>query len=139
MNGTSRSRRLDALPDRPLSDLVRTSGEEAVQVEHLAHRRDDLGEPGLGAQLLALLFDSGVIAQLSQTLFKACRNRENRVARRVGLDVFHELGQVLVLLADVVPLAQVDQVHNRLGSEQEERVDNFDLWSSAYAFQCLQR
>jgi hypothetical protein len=38
-----------------------------------------------------------------------------------------DLGKVLVLLADVILLAQVDEVDNRLSREKEERVDMFNL------------
>jgi len=34
---------------------------------------------------------------------------------------------VLVLLADVVSLAQVDEIDDRLSRQEEERVDNLDL------------
>lgn len=34
---------------------------------------------------------------------------------------------MLVLLPDIVLLAQVDEVDNRLGSQEEERVNELDL------------
>ncbi len=34
---------------------------------------------------------------------------------------------MLVLLSDIVLLAQVDEVDNRLGSQEEERVTELDL------------
>lgn len=43
------------------------------------------------------------------------------------LDPLGDLGEVLVLLTDVVPLAQVDQIDTRFGGEKEKRVDDFDL------------
>ena len=43
------------------------------------------------------------------------------------LDPFHDLGQVLVLLSDVVFFTQVNEVYDWLGCEEKERVDNFDL------------
>lgn len=43
------------------------------------------------------------------------------------LDPFSDFGQVLVLLADVVLLAQVDQEDNGLSRQKEERVDDLDL------------
>lgn len=43
------------------------------------------------------------------------------------LDPFHDLCQVLVLLSDVVFFAQVNEVYDWLGCEEEERVDDFDL------------
>ena len=43
------------------------------------------------------------------------------------LDPLGDLGQVLVLLADVVLLAKVDEEDDGLGCEEEERVDDLDL------------
>lgn len=45
----------------------------------------------------------------------------------MSLDPLSDLGQVLVLLAKIVSLAQVAQVDNRLGSKKEKRVDDLDL------------
>lgn len=127
VNDTSSRGGLDALADSPLADLVRTGGEEAGQVQCLTHGCDDLGQAGLGAQLLALLGGGGVVAHQGQTLLELRRDGQNRGAAGVLLDPLEQLGQVLVLLADVVLLAQVDQVHNGLGSEQEQGVDDLDL------------
>lgn len=44
------------------------------------------------------------------------------------LDPFSDLREMLVLLADIVLFAKVDQVDDGLCSEEEERIDNFDLW-----------
>ncbi len=43
------------------------------------------------------------------------------------LDPLDNLGEVLVLLADVVLLREVDEEDNRLGRQEEERVDDLDL------------
>lgn len=43
------------------------------------------------------------------------------------LDPLGDLGKMLVLLANVVTLAQVDQEDDWLGTEQEQWVDNLDL------------
>jgi hypothetical protein len=45
----------------------------------------------------------------------------------VLLDPFHDLGQMLVLLSDVILLTQVNEVDDRLGSQEEKRVDDLDL------------
>jgi hypothetical protein len=37
------------------------------------------------------------------------------------------LGKVLVLFPDVILLRKIDQIDNRLGTEQEERVDDLNL------------
>lgn len=43
------------------------------------------------------------------------------------LDPLGNLGKVLVLLANVVLLAQVDEVYYRLCGQEEKRVDNLNL------------
>ena len=43
------------------------------------------------------------------------------------LDPFGNLGQVLVLLAEVVFLAEIDQVDDGLGRQKEERVNYLNL------------
>ena len=127
VNDTSSSWSLDTLPDGPLSDFIRTGGEKAVQVQDMTHGSDDLGQTGLGSEVLALFLDGSVITQLGQALLEGGGDGEKRIAGRVGLDPLDNLGEVLVLLADVVPLAQVDQVHNGLGCEEEERVNDLNL------------
>jgi hypothetical protein len=39
-----------------------------------------------------------------------------------------DLGEVLVLFSDVIPLRKVDQEDYRLGGQEEKRVDDLDLW-----------
>jgi hypothetical protein len=55
------------------------------------------------------------------------RDGNDWVTRGVCLDPFGDLGEMLVLLADVVLLAQVDKSNDGLGREEEERVDVLDL------------
>lgn len=43
------------------------------------------------------------------------------------LDPIGNLGEMLVLLSDIVLLAEIDEVYDRLGGKQEERVDDLDL------------
>ena len=42
-------------------------------------------------------------------------------------DPFGNLRKVLVLLSDVIFFAKVDEVDDRLGAEEEERIYGFDL------------
>lgn len=121
------SRSLDALANSPLADLIGTGGEEAGQVQCLTHGSDNLRETGLGAELLALLLGGDIVLHQGEALLKAGRDGENGAAGGVGLDPLEQSGEVLVLLADVVLLAQVDKVHNGLCSEQEQGVDDLDL------------
>lgn len=127
VNNTGSGRGLGVLTDSPLTDFIRTGGEEAGQVQGSAHGSDGLGQTRLGAELLALLCGSGVIAHQGETLFKAGGDGQDGGTGRVGLAPLKQTGEVLVLLADVVLLAQVDQVHDGLGSEQEQRVDDLNL------------
>ena len=130
MNNTRSSWCLETLPDSPLTDLIRTGGEEAGQVEGRTHGGNHLGKTRLGSQLLALFLSGLITAHKSQALLEGSRDRDQRIPRRVLLDPFEHLGEVLVLLADVVLLAKVDQVNHRLSSEEEERVNGFDLLQS---------
>lgn len=118
---------LDTLPDGPLPDFIGTSSEKAGQVQYLAHGNNDLGQGRLGVQLLALLLCNGVITEMGQTLLKANGNGDDRITRGVGLDPFSNFGKVLVLLANVIPLAKVNQVHNWLSGKEEKRINNLDL------------
>lgn len=127
VDNTGGGRSLDTLTDSPLTDLISTSSEETGQVEGSTHGGDGLGQTRLGAQLLALLSSGSVIAHQSETLLEAGGDGQNGAARGVGLAPLEQTGKVLVLLADVVTLAQVDQVDNGLGSEQEQRVNDLDL------------
>jgi hypothetical protein len=52
----------------------------------------------------------------------------------VLLDPGSNLGQILVLLANVVLLAEVDEVDDRLGRKEEERVDDLDLANGKLVF-----
>ena len=127
VDNTGGGRSLDTLTDSPLTDLISTSSKETGQVKGSTHGGDGLGQTGLGTQLLALLSSGSVIAHQSETLLEACGDGQNGAARGVGLAPLEQTGKVLVLLADVVTLAQVDQVDNGLGSEQEQRVNDLDL------------
>lgn len=127
VDDTGSGGRLDALANGPLTNLVFTSGEEAGQVQGLTHGSDDLGQTGLGVQLLALLKSGSVIIHECQALLELSRDGKNRGTGRFLLDPLENLGKVLVLLADVISLAQVDKIHNGLGSEEEQGVDDLDL------------
>lgn len=127
VNHTGGLRSLGAVTDSPLTDLIGTGCEEAAKVESLAHSGDGLGKSRLATNLLALLLDLGIGLEAGKTLLKGDGDGENGLARRVSLDPLNNLGQVLVLLTEVVSLAKVGQVDNRLGGKKEERVDDLDL------------
>ncbi len=43
------------------------------------------------------------------------------------LDPFSDLREMLVLLPNVIFLAEVDEIDNGFSGEEEERIDDFDL------------
>lgn len=45
-----------------------------------------------------------------------------------------DLGQVLVLFPDVILLRKIDQIDDGLGAEQEERVDDLNLFTLLVSF-----
>lgn len=134
VNNTSGSRCFNALANSPLTNLILTSGEEAAEVQRSAHFLDDRGESGqflLLLQLIALgLFVLGGFVGLeSQFLLKLSRDKLNR-ERQVSVGVFQPIVntcEVLVLLALEVLLAQVDEIHNRLGGKEEQWVNDLNL------------
>lgn len=127
MNDTRSSWCLETLPDSPLTDLIRTGGEETGQVEGRTHGGNHLGKNRLGSQLLTLFLSGLITAHKSQALLEGSRDRDQRIPRRVLFDPFEHLGEVLVLLADVVLLAKINEVDDRLSRKKEKRVNGFDL------------
>jgi hypothetical protein len=119
---------LDTKADGPLADLIGTGGEETAKTQGLAHLEDDLGQSRVGTNVLALLEGSSLRLELGQTLLERDGERDNGVASGVLLDPLGNLGKVLVLLANVVPLRQVDEVDDGLRRQEEKRVDDLDLW-----------
>ena len=111
----------------PLPHLVGARGEEAAEGEGLAHGEDDLRQARLGAEALALGGDLGLGVEAREAVLEDDGERDDGVAGRVLLDPGVDLGQVLVLLPQVVLLGEVDEVDDRLGGEEHERVDYFDL------------
>lgn len=127
MDDTSCLRSLCTVSDGPLSYLIGADCEEAAKVESLAHSSDDLWQRRLCAERLALLLGLLVSLESREAFFEADGNRNDWIARCVLLAPFCDLGQVLVLLADVVLLAKVDKIYDRLGRQEEQRVDSFNL------------
>lgn len=127
MDDTGSLRRLGALADSPLSDFVSTACKEAAKVQGVTHSNNDLWQSRLGSQLLALFVGLRVGFEPSQSFLKTDGKRNDGIASCVLFNPLCNFWQVLVLLANVVSLAQVDQVDNGLGSQEEQRVDNLDL------------
>lgn len=126
VNDTGSLRSLGAISDRPLPDLVRTSCEEAAEVEGLAHGGDDLGQRRLGSDSLAFL-GGLLLSHCTKALLERHGHGNDWVALGVFLHPLSDLGKVLVLLADVVLLTEVDKVDDRLCGKEEKRVDVFNL------------
>lgn len=42
-------------------------------------------------------------------------------------DPFGDLGKIFILLSDVILLAEIDEVHDGFGTEEEERIYDFNL------------
>jgi hypothetical protein len=67
-----------------------------------------------------------------EALLEAHGDRDDGITLSVFLDPRGNLGEMLVLLTDIVLLAEIDEVDNGLGSEEEKRVDDLDLGNSQY-------
>lgn len=136
VNDTGGLRSLGSVTDRPLADFIGTGCEEAAQLKGLAHLKDDLGEDRLSADGLLLLLDL-LLGHAREALLEGNGDGNDGVTLGVLLDPLNNLGQVLVLLSDEVLLRQVDQEDDRLGCEEEERVDDLDLFHRLLAL-CFQ-
>ena len=121
---------LDAVADGPLAHFIGSGSEEASEVERLAHGNHNLGDGGSGAKFLALLGRLLFRLETGEALLERHRYGNDGAARGFLLEPFRNLGQMLVLLADIVSLTKVDQVDTGLGGQKEERVDYFDLVST---------
>lgn len=139
VDNTGGLRSLGSGTDGPLTNLVRAACEEAAELQSLAHLQNDLGQDGLGTDVLALLGNLGVGLEAGEALLETDREGDDRVASSMLLNPFDDLGKVLVLLADVVSLGQVDEEDDGLSGQEEQRVDNLNLDSTALAAVCNKR
>lgn len=127
VNHTGGLRCLGAVSYRPLPDFVGSGCEEGAQVECFPHGCDDLRERRLRADLLEFGFSLGLGLESCQTLLERDTDQDHGVAGSMLFYPFGDLGEMLVAAADVVFLAEVDEVDDWLGCEEEEWVDDFDL------------
>ena len=116
-----------SLPDSPLPHFVGTGSEEAREIQLLPHGGDDFWQSRLRTKLLALFLRFGIVFTAGKAFLEGNGDRDYGVTGCVLLDPFGDFGKMLVLLADVVLLAEVDEVDHGLGGQQEERVDDLDL------------
>lgn len=126
MDDTSSLRTFCAVSYCPLPDLIFTSGEEACEVERLAHGSDNLWKRRLSAELLALL-SCFFVRHGRKPFLKACRDENDLVTCRMLLDPLSNLGKMLVSTSEVVFLAQIDEVDHGLSGQQEQGIDDLDL------------
>lgn len=126
MNDTGSLGSLCSLPDGPGSDFIRTTGEESNQVERSVTSRGDLAQCTGSSDLLFLL-QSFFLTHVSETLLKLDREGNQEITRVVLVNPSLDLWKVLVLLADVISLRQVDKVNDGLGGEELQCVDDFNL------------
>lgn len=126
MDNPCRLRRLCPLPNTPLPHFVRARGEEACESQRSPHRDDDLADGALDAEFLAFLGDL-LITEAGEAFLEGNRKWDDDVAGAVLVDPGFDLGEVLIFLADVVFLREVDEEDDRLSSEELELVDDFDL------------
>lgn len=127
VDNTSRLGRLGAVAESPLANLIGADSEEAAEIEGLAHGDNELGKSRLGADLLLLLSNLLVSLEAGQALLESDGDGDDGITRSVVLDPLGNTGKILVLLADVVLLGKVDKVHDRLGRQEEQRIDDLDL------------
>jgi len=64
---------------------------------------------------------------LCKTFFEGDGDWDNRIAGGVCLDPLCDFREVLVFLPDVVFFAEVDEVDDGFGGEEEERIYYFNL------------
>lgn len=119
----------------PLLTQRREEKADGTNVEALVPNLHDLANLTLGANLLELGGEGlGVVGKLhGEALLERDREGDQEVAGGVLVDPGLDLGQPLVLLADVVALREVDQVRDGLGREEHEVVDDVDLPGHVFA------
>ena len=117
---------LCAIPDAPLSDFIGTTSEETSKVQCRSHGNNNLGKGTLYAELLALLFNLG-IGHPGQAIFEADRKWDDDISRGIFINPSLDLWKMLVLLANVVTLRQIDQEDDWLCGQEEKAVDDFNL------------
>ena len=127
MNDPRSLRRLCPIPDSPLPHLICPRREEAAEIKHLPHRRDNLRQSRFGTKLFTFLRCFRFSLETCEALLEGDGERQYRIAGCVLFDPFGNLRKVLVLLSDVIFFAEVDEVDDWLGREEEERIYGFDL------------
>jgi len=119
-------RSLGTPSDGPSTNFVRAAGEVANEVERIVAGMCNLGEVASGTNFcfFFLLFFG---REARETLFERDGEGDEEVARVVGVDPSLDLGEPLVLFADVIAFGEVDEVGDGFGSEELEAVDDVDL------------
>ena len=126
LDDTSCLRSLRPSPDRPRAYLIWSTREVPDEVERRVARSGDLRQRAVRADLL-LLLGALLVREGHEALLEGDGEGDERVAGVVLVDPGLDLGEPFVLLADVVPLGEVDEVGDWLGGEELEAVDDVDL------------
>lgn len=108
VNDTGSLGRLGAVANRPLPHFVSSGREKAAQLQCLTHLGNELGNDGVSADRLLLLLGLLLRLKAGQSLLVRNGDRDDGVALGMLLDPLGNLGEMLVLLADKVPLRQID-------------------------------
>ena len=127
MNDPRSLRRLRSIPDSPLPHLICPGREEAAEIKHLPHGCNNLGQSRFRTKLFTFLRCFRFGLETCEALLESDGERQYRIARCVLFDPFGNLRKMLVLLSDVILFAKVDEVDDRFGTEEEERIYGFDL------------
>ena len=129
MDDTSTTGSLGSLTESPALDLVLSSSEVMTKLKGTVANVDDSVDHGGLAELSSSGISGSSIGRTSSSEnFGLVLSRErNHGATTVSGDPSLDLGKPLVLGADVVVAANVDEVDDGLGAHEEMLVEHFDV------------
>jgi hypothetical protein len=115
MNNPRRLRSLRPLPYSPLPNLIRARRKETLQIQARPHGSNNLRQRALRPKFLTLLLRLLVVLEAGEALLEGDGEGDDGVAGGVLLAPLGDFRQVLVLLADVVFFAEIDEVDDGFG------------------------
>lgn len=127
VNAACRLRCFRALLDGPGFHFVRTGSEEVLQLQRLVTGQDDLLQVGGRFVVFGVFLSQRIVLKICPVVLKDAREGNDG---RTGIVLVHpvlDLGQPLVLLADVVGLRQIHQIDDGLRGQEQVLVQNIDL------------
>ena len=130
------SRGLSSFADGPALDLILTTGEVMSELESTVANIHHLVNNRASSKGGGSFVSSGAVrgASRGEHLLFVIGRVGDHYATTVGINPLLDSGQPLVLLADVLITADVNQVNNRLGRHEEVLVEILDFLSSPRAF-----